>query len=222
MAKDGKKKGIEVGKLVRETVEKHPEVMHTVPAAELQYRCQSRKYDHNPANYGYSDSRYAHPDRTVGVLYLGFSKEVALAETFQPGQGSDNQAVAASKLEQSSLHRLETTRPLRVVDAGLLANKATHHRLQDLIQAKGEGSEGYKLTQELSAACMDLGRDVDGILYPSSVYAKTGSLEGCNLVLFDGRGPQVKPVDHEAVMDVELPTGKGAVEFLESQGVVVE
>ncbi|MNN98279.1 hypothetical protein D3C81_2176320 [compost metagenome] len=69
---------------------------------------------------------------------------------------------------------------------------------------------------------MGLGQEIDGLLYTSAVYAKTGSIEGCNVVLFEGRKPHVKPIDHRPVMEVELATGETAVEFLESLGVVLE
>lgn len=223
MRKTGRKKEREVGKLVRETLSKHPEVMRTLPEGTMLHRVQPSKYDDNPINYKRdSDTRYADPNQQVGVYYLGGSEEVALAESFQPGQGVDDQAVAVAALERSSLHRLETERPLKLVDAGALASRALGRRLVDLVQAKGQGKEGYKLTRELSGACIEQGGEIDGLLYTSAVYAESGTLGGCNVVLFEGRGSQVKPIDYKPVVEAELSSRKTAVEFLESLGVVLE
>lgn len=213
----------DVANTVLETRAKHPSVIRVFPMGTALHRVQPSEFDANPVHYkADSDTRYAHPQQKVGVCYLGFSEEVAVAESFQSGQGVDNQAVPYSTLEQSSLHVLRTTRDLHLVDIGALANRSTHQKLRDLVAAKGQGREGYVATRELSGACMAIEPNIDGILYPSAVYTETGSLKGCNVVLFAGRGPQVEPVSYQRILDAELSTGEAAIELLESLGVVIE
>ncbi|MNP68042.1 RES domain protein [compost metagenome] len=108
-----------------------------------------------------------------------------------------------------------------MVDVAALANRATHHKVRDIVQAKGQGREGYALTQKFSQACMQLGQ-IDGLLYQSAVYTVTGSMNGCNLVLFEGRTPQVEAVSHRLVMEAVLSNGETAIEFLDSLGVALE
>lgn len=218
-----KKKKNDVAKQVVETIDQYPELIRQIPKGTILYRIQPSKYDANPVNYRPdSDTRYADPDQQVGVFYLGFSKEVAVAESFQSGQGVDDQSVPHSKLQQSSLHWVKAARDLYVVDVAALANRATHHKLRDVVQAKGQGREGYALTQEISQACMHMGKKIDGLLYPSAVYTVTGSMDGCNLVLFAERDIQVEPIDYKPVLEVELSNGETSAEFLDSLGVALE
>lgn len=204
------------------TLDKYPELVRQISAGTLLHRIQPSRYDANPVNYrADADTRYADPARQIGVYYLGFSEEVAVAESFQSGQGVDDQTVRLSYLELASIHHLKAARVLSVVDVAALANRATHHKLRDLVQAKGQGREGYALTQKISQACMQLSK-IDGLLYPSAVYTVSGSIEGCNLVLFQGRALQVEATSHQRVMEALLSNGETAVEFLESLGVALE
>lgn len=219
----GKKRKNDVAKPVAETLDRYPELFRQIPKETLLHRTQPSEYDANPIYYKPdSDTRYADPDQQTGVIYLGLSAEVAVAESFQPGQGVDDQAVSLSKLKQSSMHKLKAARDLNVVDVAALANRATHHKIRDLVQAKGQGREGYALTQEISHACMHMGKKIDGLLYPSSVYTVTGSMDGCNLVLFAERDTQLEPIDYKPVLEVELSNGETSVEFLDSLGVALE
>lgn len=222
MNETGTKKNNDVAKPVGETLTKYPELVKKILLDTELYRAQPSKYDDNPINYkSDSDTRYADPDHKVGVYYLGCSDKVAVAESFQPGQGVDNQAVPLKKLDTSSLHRLKPARILNVVDVAGLANRTMSHKLRDLVQARGQGDEGYELTRNFSQACMQHSEEIDGLLYPSAVFSVTGSMEGCNLVLFDGRGTQVEPVDHKPVAGAVLSGGETTEEFLESLGVVL-
>ncbi|MNP63270.1 hypothetical protein D3C76_1586470 [compost metagenome] len=108
-----------------------------------------------------------------------------------------------------------------MVDVAALTNRATHHKIRDIVQAKGQGREGYALTQKIARACMHQGK-VDGLLYLSSVYTVTGSMDGCNIVLFEGRSTQVEAIRHQPVMAAVLPNGETVVEFLDSLGVALE
>ncbi|MFJ4067392.1 RES family NAD+ phosphorylase [Pseudomonas sp. NPDC089996] len=205
--------------LVLKALNSYSELIRQIPIGTVLHRVQPSRYDANPIHYrADSDTRFADPARQVGVYYLGFTEEVAVAESFQPGQGIDEQSVSLWRLEQASLHRLKAARVLNVVDVSALANKATHHKVRDIVQARGQGREGYALTQKLSQACMDI-REVDGLLYPSAVYTVTGSMHGCNLVLFEGRECQVNAISR---LEALLTNGETAVEFLESLGVVLE
>ncbi|MCA4962123.1 RES family NAD+ phosphorylase [Pseudomonas sp. Y24-6] len=218
-----KKKESDVPNQAAETLTKYPELVREIASDVILHRKQPSEHDDSPVYYNPdSDTRYSDPEKKVGVMYLGFSKEVALAESFQAGQGVDDQPVTLSALESSSLHQLKPARILNVVDVAGLANRATHHKLRDIVQAKGQGKEGYALTQEFSGACMQLGMKIDGILYPSAVYSVTGTMDGCNLVLFAGRGTQVEPIDHIPVTKVVLSNGETAIEFLDSLGVALE
>lgn len=212
-----------VVKQVVDTLKKYPELVRKIAANMETYHIQDSEHDLKPPfYYPGSDSRYADSYQKVGVYYVGFSQEVAIAESFQPGQGVDDQPVRLSALERKSLHRLKTARILNVVDVAGLANRATHHKIRDIVQAKGQGKEGYALTRLISQACMQLGKEIDGLLYPSAVYTVTGSMDGCNLVLFAERGTQVVSIDHTPMTEVVLSNGETAVEFLDSLGVALE
>lgn len=212
----------DVAKAVKEALTKYPELVRQIPPSTILYRSQPSKYDDKPTNYKPdSDTRYADPGQEIGVCYLGCSERVAIAESFQPGQGTDNQAVPLTKLDTSSLHRLKPARILKMVDVAALANRTTNHKIRDLVQAKGQGAEGYELTREFSHACMQQGDEIDGLIYPSAVYTVAGSMEACNLVLFERRGVQVEPIDYTPVTEVVLSNDETAEEFLESLGVVL-
>lgn len=214
----------DVANPVTEKLAKYPEVIRTFSMGTDLYRVQPSEFDASPVHYkADSDTRYAHPQQKTGVCYFGFSEEVAVAESFQSGQGVDNQAVPYSKLEQSSLHLLRTTRDLHLVDVVALANRSTPPlKLRHLVESKGQGKEGYVATRGLSGACMAAEPKVDGLLYPSAVFTVTGSLNGCNIVLFADRGTQVEPISHQLILETELSTGDTALELLESLGVVIE
>ena len=207
---------------VKEILGNIPNVIRKFPEKTALSRVQPSKYDDEPRNYRKdSDTRFADPDKKVGVFYAEFSDAVAIAESFQPGQGVDNQAVDYSMLEQSSLHQLEMARELKLVDLSKLATRVGF-KLRDVVQAKGQGREGYMPTRALSQACMQYGEEIDGLIYESAVYSSAGTLEGCNVVLFEGRGTQVKPVSHKSLLEVELPTGETVVQLLENLGVILE
>lgn len=213
----------DVVKQVVDTLKKYPELVRQIPEGTVLHRIQGSKYDADPINYKPdSDTRYADPEQQVGVYYVGFSQEVAVAESFQPGQGVDDQPVRYSKLAQSSLHQLKAARILNVVDVAGLTNRATHHKIRDIVQAKGQGKEGYALTRQISQACMLQGKDIDGLLYQSAVYTVTGSMDGCNLVLFAERDTQVESIDYKPVTEVKLSNGETPTEFLDSLGVALE
>lgn len=213
----------DVDNAVTATLKKHPEVIRKIPAGTDLHRKQPSKYDSSPVNYkADSDTRYADPDQKIGVFYVGLSPEVAIAESFQSGQGVDNQAVPFSALQHGSLHLLSAARDLRVVDVAQLANLATGQKLRDLVQAKGQGREGYAATRNLSGACMRADEEIDGLLYPSAVYTVTGDLSGCNLVLFAGRGTQVEAVSYQPVLETVLANGQTTLQFLNDLGVTLE
>ncbi|RRV46200.1 RES family NAD+ phosphorylase [Pseudomonas sp. p106] len=212
----------DIAEQVLQALNRYPELVRQIPVHTLLHRVQPSRYDANPINYrANSDTRYADPAKQVGVYYLGFSEEVAVAESFQPGQGVDDQQVRLSQLEQTSLHQLKAARNLSVVDVAALANRATHHKVRDIVQAKGQGRQGYALPQKFSQACMQLA-EIDGLLYQSAVYTVTGSMNGCNLVLFEGRTPQVEAMSHRRVMEAVFSNGETAIEFLDSLGVALE
>jgi len=64
--------------------------------------------------------------------------------------------------------------------------------------------------------------EIDGLLYQSAVYTVTGSMNGCNLVLFEGRTLQVLAMSHRLVLEAVLSNGETAIEFLDSLGVALD
>jgi len=64
--------------------------------------------------------------------------------------------------------------------------------------------------------------EIDGLLYQSAVYTVTGSMNGCNVVLFEGRTLQVLAMSHRLVVEAVLSNGQTAIEFLDSLGVALE
>lgn len=223
MSDTGQRNETDLFKKVGETLARYPELMRPIPKGLILYRVQPSRYDGAPIHYRReSDTRYADPCHEVGVKYLGFSPEVAVAESFQSGQDVDDQPVRISLLRQSSIHRLRAFRDLSLVDVAGLANRATSHKLRHLIQAKGQGREGYALTRIFSQACMKQGNHIDGLLYPSAVYSPSGTLDGCNVVLFEGRSSQLASLDCLPVSQMRLSNGESVYEFLDSLGVAME
>lgn len=201
-------------------LENNPVVVRVMPEGTPFARAQDSEHDAEPRFYNKkSDSRFGSADLPVGVLYLGFSDTVAVAEVFQP-QGDDT-PVAYAMLQQCSLHQLVAVRDLRLIDLPMLAN-LTGLKLRDVIRAKGQGFEGYGPTRALSKLCMECGAQIDGLLYISSVYSPAGTLEGCNAALFDERGEQVKQVSHKPLLNQRLSNGKTAVKHLQDLGVSLE
>jgi len=168
-----------------------------------------------------SVSRYAHSKRECGVLYLAISPELAVAESFQHGQSGPGTPVSVKEIEERSLHQVETTRELKLVDLGRLA-AFSGLKPRDLIQAKGQGSEGYILTQTISTVCMEYSIEIDGLIYNSSVYDPASTSAGSNFVLFEERATQVVPVGATPLMEALLPNGETAIEFLVSLNLIVE
>lgn len=205
---------------LKAVLDNNPEVIRIVPVGTAFYRAQDSEHDDEPRFYNRkSNSRYGSPDLPVGLLYVGFSDTVAVAEVFQPP--GDDAPVEYAKLEQCSMHQLVAVRDLKLIDLPMLAN-LMGLKLRDVVQAKGQGSEGYKPTRALSKACMECGVDVDGLLYTSSVYSPAGTLEGCNAALFGERGEQVKPVSHKPLLKERLSNGKTPVKHLQDLGVSLE
>lgn len=201
-------------------LESSPVVVRIMPEGTLFARAQDSEHDAEPRFYNkQSDSRFGSADLPVGILYLGFSDTVAVAEVFQPL--GDDTPVAYAKLQQSSLHQLVAVRDLRLIDLPMLANLAGL-KLRDIVQAKGQGFEGYGPTRALSKLCMECGAQIDGLLYTSSVYSPAGTLEGCNAALFDERGKQVQRVSHQPLLNARLSNGKTAVKHLQDLGVSLE
>lgn len=167
-----------------------------------------------------SNSRYGHREGKVGVCYVAGSGEAAVAETLQHGKTGPGSPVLQSEIERLSLYTLIIARELKLVDAAALAANSGF-KLDAIVGSKGQEAEGYMLSQALSAACMQF-EDVDGILYPSRVYPKTGSFEGCNIALFGGRETQLLLDCDIPLMDHEFSTGETIGEMLIRLKVQVE
>jgi hypothetical protein len=206
---------------IKAIILKHPEVVRVIEEGTLLGRVQPTRHE-NPAFYNTdSDSRYGDLRKEIGVCYVAGSSEVAIAETFQHGAEGPSSPVLLTEIQERSIHQLRAARPLRLIDVARLAAFGGQ-KLRQLVEAKGQGSEGYLLTQALSTAIMrDLGM-FDGLLYTSAVFPAAASIEGCNLVLFGGRETQLVSISSNPLMDFELASGKTAIEFLLDLNVSVE
>ncbi|WP_462401805.1 RES family NAD+ phosphorylase [Pseudomonas sp. Marseille-QA0332] len=208
----------DVNELIVNVITTAPSVLRTIQRDTQLYRVQKSKRDSSPIHYERaSDSRYADPAQRIGVKYLAGSDMVAIAESFQ-GDNRDQRSVQASDMAQKSLHCLQAARDLRVVDVTVLAARSTNSPLYAMVKTRYDN--GYELTRQLSHACMQL-TDIDGLIYPSAVLSPAGLFEGCNLVLFENRQAQLRPVHYLPVLEVELSTGETAKELLNALGVTI-
>jgi hypothetical protein len=206
---------------IQSVISKHPEVVVEIATNTQLCRVQPTRHK-DPIFYNKdSDSRYGDAYKEIGVCYVAGSSEVAIAETFQHGADGPDSPVLLVEIEERSLHQLKAARPLRVIDVARAAAFGGR-KLRHLVEAKGQGSEGYSLTQMLSAAIMRHEGEFDGLLYTSTVFPAAASMEGCNLVLFGGREIQLKPESSEPLTQAELASGKTAIEFLLDLNVSVE
>ena len=213
MVSGAKKQSSDVEQEFQSALSKHPDVVVTIDADSSWARVQPTEHK-NPVFYNRdSDTRYGDPAKEIGVCYVAGSSKVAIAETFQHGPDGPGSSVLMKDIMDRSLHQLRAARPLNVIDVGQLSAYAGR-KLRDIVQAKGQGSEGYDLTQTLSAMSMRYSPEIDGLLYTSTVFPRAASLEGCNLVLFEGRETQLLPVSSEPLAEALLTDDKTAVEFL--------
>jgi hypothetical protein len=117
----------------------NPEVIRITPEGTAFTRAQDSEHDTESRFYNKkSDSRYGSTDLPVGVLYLGFSDTVAVAEVFQPPR--DDTPVKHAKLEQCSLHQLVAVRDLKLIDLPMSANPSDL-RLRDVVRASAPRSQ---------------------------------------------------------------------------------
>ncbi len=198
----------------------HPDVIVRRPIDTPFSRVQPTRYD-NPVFYNSdSNTRYGDRQKEIGVCYVAGSDEVAIAETFQHGPDGLGNPVLLKDIEERSLFHVKAARELVLIDVGRLA-AYSGKKLRDIVEAKGEGSQGYSLTQTLSAACMRHSNEIDGLIYTSTVFPAV-SVDQCNVVLFEGRETQLIPCGTKPMMAVQLGSGETAVEFLDSLNVAVE
>lgn len=207
--------------VIENAIERHGLPTRRIAQATRVYRVQHQSFE-NPTFYNRnSDTRYGDPQKAVGVCYVAFSDIVEVAETLQHGRAGFASPVLRSEVAALALHELQTTRELLVVDAGALARNAGQ-RLKSIVASRGQGSEGYLYTQLLSEVVLRQNAQMDGMLYPSQVYPVTGSLDGCNLVLFEGRGAQLQGVRHQLLEALLLSTDETVGEALLRMQVTVE
>lgn len=219
--KKGVTKTDDVDQLIQAALSEHDVPCTVIEQGKTVFRVQPTEFGHDARYYNpSSNSRYGHREEKVGVCYVAGSGEAAVAETLQHGKEGPGTPVLQSEIENRSLYTLTTARELKVVDAAALAANSGF-KLDAIVGSKGQEAEGYMLSQALSAACMQL-EDVDGILYPSRVYPKTGSFEGCNLALFDGRKTQLTLDCDTPLIDHEFSTGEIIGEVLIRLKVQVE
>ena len=124
-----------------------------------------------------SDTRYGDPAKEIGVCYVAGSSKVAIAETFQHGPDGPGSSVLMKDIMDRSLHQLKAARPLNVIDVGQLSAYAGR-KLRDIVQAKGQGSEGYDLTQMLSAMSMRYSPEIEVSSIPLLCFPEQLHLKG--------------------------------------------
>ena len=221
---DGVKKQIQdVEKGVQSALLKHPEVFVEIEEGSPLYRAQATRHK-NPIFYNKredSDSRYRDSTREIGVAYVATIPEVAIAETFQHGVGGPGAPVLMSDIQDTSVYQMAAARKLRLVDVGMANAFIGGRKLRDLVEAKGQGSDGYVLTQALSSAIMRYSEEIDGLLYNSHVFPAAAN-DGWNIVLFERETAQLVPVSSKPLTEVELANGQTAIEFLLDLNVTVE
>ncbi|WP_460115393.1 RES family NAD+ phosphorylase [Pseudomonas sp. H2_D02] len=206
---------------IQSVIAEHPEVIVEIATDTQLSRIQPTRHK-NPLYYNENSiSRFGDLHKEIGVCYVAGSSEVAIAETFQHGADGPDSPVLLTEIQERSLHQLKAARPLRVIDVARAAAFGGH-KLRHLVEAKGQGSEGYLLPQTLSAAIMRDKGNFDGLLYISTVFPAAASMEGCNLALFGGRETQLIAESSKPLLEVELDSGKTAVEFLVELKVSVE
>jgi hypothetical protein len=195
---------------IHAAIEKHGLPTVKVLKGRCFYRVQLSVYT-NPIFYNRdSDSRYGDGYNERGVFYVAGSDGVAVAEALQQGKGTP---VLIADLYERTLHTLKSARHLNVIDAAALARNSGQ-TLEAIVRKKGQSGEGYAYTRLLSAQVMRHAPEIDGLIYPSRAYPITGSINGCNLVLFEGRSPQLVAVNHVPLMDCELSNGETALDLL--------
>lgn len=202
---------------------KHPEVIVEVEEGAPVFRVQTKQHK-NPIFYNKredSDSRYRDSTREIGVAYVATIPEVAIAETLQHGRGGPGTPVLMSEIQEMVVYQMAAARKLRLVDIGMANAFIGGRKLRDLVEAKGQGSDGYVLTQALSSAIMRYSEEIDGLLYNSHVFPAAAN-DGWNIVLFERKTPQLVPVSSEPLTEVELANGQTAIEFLADLSVTVE
>jgi hypothetical protein len=211
----------DVDLLIQAALSDHEIPYTMIDPGKTVYRVQPTERGDDPRYYNQSSAyRYSDREEKVGVCYVAGSGETAVAETLQHGKEGPDTPVLQSEIEARSLYTLTTARKLKMVDAAALAANSGF-KLDSIVASKGQEAEGYMLSQALSNACMKLA-DVDGIIYPSRVYPKTGSFEGCNLALFGGRESQLTPGCGIPLVDHEFSTGETIGEILIRLKVQVE
>jgi hypothetical protein len=104
-------------------------------------------------------NRFDAPDRSFGVLYVGFDEYYAFVETF--GQDTGIRIVTRRALEQRHLAYLELTEPLNLIDlaaSGGLARIGADARLL---------SGSHAIAQRWSAALRNHPSKPAGLVYPA-------------------------------------------------------
>ncbi|MBW9242058.1 MULTISPECIES: RES family NAD+ phosphorylase [Pseudomonas] len=221
MVDEEKKQSQDVEQKIQSALLKHPEVIVDFKKGTPFFRVQPTRHK-DPVFYNKnSDSRYGDLNKEIGVCYVAANTAVAIAETLQHGGEGPGSPVLMSEIQGMSVHELAADRDLRLVDVARMSAYVGGHKLRHLVEAKGQGSEGYSLTQTVSAACMRHSKEIDGFLYTSTVFP-AASNDGCNVVLFEGRKKQLVPVSSKPLTEVELENGQTAIEFLADLDVTVE
>ena len=171
-----------------------PLVLHEELEGARWLRLYRRRFT-DPLGFGLAPSRFSPPDdasEAYGVVYLGSSLKVAVAETLVRDHGDGRLGdlpIELAELETWTCAEIEAVRPLKLAD---LRGDAP---LRMGIPSDVAHASGWRLSQTWSAALHGHEQNPDGLIYLSRF---TGE---ANLAVFERALPKFAPVRVEALLD---------------------
>lgn len=188
------------------------------------YRAQDKKHS-NPIYFSLNNGRYSDSLQKYPVFYGALTPATSIAEHLQISNsvgGEENSSfLRIGILEKKALFELEANRNLCLVDASALV-RLLGGSLSDIVQKRGDESEGYDFTQTLCSAVLRAGLEIDGMVYPSSADPRTLGDDGVCIVFFhENDGKLVQKVRGIPLMEYSLPDGRTVMKLLEDRHAVV-
>ena len=189
-----------------------------------------RSQDKENSNAIYFDplhkGRYADSLKEYPVFYGALTPATSIAEHLQipdmvVGEKDDPFFFKKSIIERKALFELEANRNLCLIDVSALVN-LLGGSLSEIVQKRGDESEGYIFTQSLCSAVIRAGLEIDGMVYPSRVDPRALGDDGVCIVLFhENNGKMVQKVQGIPFMEYLLPDGRTVIRLLEDRHAFV-
>lgn len=173
---------------------RRPLVLHEEPAGARWLRLYRRAYA-DPLGFGKAPSRFSPPPKAAGrygVVYLGSSVKVSVAETLVRDRGDGRLGdlpVELAELEAWACAEVEVVRPLR------LADLRGDGPLRIGIPSDVAHASDWRLSQAWSAALHTHELEPDGLIYLSRFTGEP------NLAVFDRALPKLAPLKVGALLD---------------------